>query len=96
MHVVVCMYVVYRYPKKSTMGTAYYSWCLILYISIYRVQSSAYTCPAICYCDALQNSVDCKGRELSSIPDGIFYEVSIILSKWKLIILTNFIDKSRL
>lgn len=58
------------------MGTAYYSLCLIVSFYACTIESSMYTCPEICHCDAIENSVDCKGRELSSLPDGIYYEVS--------------------
>ncbi|GJQ65779.1 hypothetical protein Trydic_g11952 [Trypoxylus dichotomus] len=61
--------------KKNTMGRAYYSWCLIFHLYTYTVQHAIYSCPEICHCDPIDNLVNCKGRDLNSLPDGIYYEV---------------------
>ncbi|KRT82640.1 hypothetical protein AMK59_3503, partial [Oryctes borbonicus] len=57
-------------------GRAYYLWCLIFHMYTYTVQYSIYACPEICHCDAIESSVNCKGRDLNSLPDGIYVEVA--------------------
>ena len=81
--IILLMYVLFL--GKNTMDKIY-TLCFI-FMSI--VQSHKYTCPSICYCESVENIIDCGNNMLTALPEDLYIDVSVYCMKKILCTLTN-------